>query len=100
LPVGSKLYDPLEPTILRLIYETGVAGHAAKIPVSVCGELASRPEAAPLLVGLGIRQLSMHGAAIPRVKRAIRAVSMKQCREIAAAALAAGDADEVRGLLG
>jgi phosphotransferase system enzyme I (PtsI) len=99
LPVGSKLYDPLEPTILRLIYETGVAGHAARIPVSVCGELASRPEVAPLLVGLGIRQLSMHGAAIPRVKRAIRAVSLKQCREIAAAALAAAEADEVRALL-
>jgi phosphotransferase system enzyme I (PtsI) len=99
LPVGSKLYDPLEPTILRLIYETGVAAHAAKIPVSVCGELASRPEAAPLLVGLGIRQLSMHGAAIPRVKRAIRAVSYKQCLEIAGTALAAADADSVRLLL-
>jgi phosphotransferase system enzyme I (PtsI) len=99
LPVGSKLYDPLEPTILRLIYETGVAAHAAKIPVSVCGELASRPEAAPLLVGLGIRQLSMHGAAIPRVKRAIRAVSSKQCLEIAGTALAAADADSVRLLL-
>jgi phosphotransferase system enzyme I (PtsI) len=100
LPMGTKLYDPLEPTILRLIYETGVAGHAAKIPVSVCGELASRPEAAPLLVGLGMRQLSMHGAAIPRVKRAIRAVSLRHCREIAAAALAAVDADSVRLLLG
>jgi phosphotransferase system enzyme I (PtsI) len=99
LPVGSKLYDPLEPTILRLIYETGVAGHAARIPVSLCGELASRPEVAPLLVGLGMRQLSMHGAAIPRVKRAIRAVSLKQCREIAAAALAAAAADDVRALL-
>ena len=99
LPVGSKLYDPLEPTILRLIYETGVAGHAAQIPVSVCGELASRPEAAPLLVGLGMRQLSMHGAAIPRVKRAIRAVSLRHCREIAAAALSAPDADAVKLLL-
>jgi phosphotransferase system enzyme I (PtsI) len=100
LPVGSKLYDPLEPTILRLIYETGVAAREAKIPVSVCGELASRPEAAPLLVGLGIRQLSMHGLAVPRVKRAIRAVSSKQCLAIAADALAAADADGVRALLG
>jgi len=100
LPVGSKLYDPLEPTILRLIYETGVAGNAARIPVSLCGELASRPEAAPLLVGLGIRQLSMHGGAIPRVKRAIRAVSARQCRQLAAEALAAPDADSVRALLG
>jgi phosphotransferase system enzyme I (PtsI) len=99
LPVGSKLYDPLEPTILRLIYETGVAAAAAKIPVSVCGELASRAEAAPLLIGLGIRQLSMHGNAIPRVKRAIRAVNYKQCLEIAANSLAAPDAATVRTLL-
>jgi phosphotransferase system enzyme I (PtsI) len=100
LPVGSKLYDPLEPTILRLIYETGVAANNARIPVSLCGELASRPEAAPLLIGLGIRQLSMHGAAIPRVKRAIRAVSSRQCLHLAAQALAAADADTVRALLG
>ncbi len=99
LPVGSKLYDPLEPTILRLILETGAAGAAANIPVSVCGELASRPEAAPLLIGLGIRQLSMHGNAIPRVKRAIRHVSLKQCTEIAMAALEAADADEVRQII-
>jgi phosphoenolpyruvate-protein kinase (PTS system EI component) len=52
-----------------------------------------------LLIGLGIRQLSMHGNAIPRVKRAIRAVNYKQCLEIAANALAAPDADTVRTLL-
>lgn len=99
LPMGSKLYDPLHPTILRLILETAAAAGAENIPVSVCGELASRPEAAPLLVGLGIRQLSMHGNAIPRVKRAIRQVSLKQCTELAAAALHAVDADDVRQIL-
>ncbi|OYV47922.1 MAG: hypothetical protein B7Z77_11470, partial [Acidocella sp. 20-58-15] len=90
---------PLEPTILRLIYETVVAAAAAKIPVSLCGELASRPEATPLLFGLGIRQFSMHGNAVPRVKRAIRAVSSKYCLQLAAAALEAPDADSVRALL-
>ncbi len=99
LPVGSKLYDPFEPTILRLIYETVVAATAAKIPVSLCGELASRPEATPLLFGLGIRQFSMHGNAIPRVKRAIRAVSSTQCLQLAATALELPDADSVRALL-
>lgn len=99
LPVGSKLYDPFEPTILRLIYETVVAATAAKIPVSLCGELASRPEATPLLFGLGIRQFSMHGNAIPRVKRAIRAVSSQHCLTLAAAALEQADADAVRALL-
>ncbi len=99
LPMGSKLYDPLEPTILRLILETAAAAAAGRIPVSVCGELASRPEAAPLLIGLGIRELSMHGNAIPRVKRAIRNVSLKQCTDMATAALAAITADEVREII-
>lgn len=100
LPRGSQIYDPLQPTILRLILETAAAAAADRIPVSICGELASWPEAAPLLIGLGIRELSMHGHAIPRVKRAIRQVSLKHCTELAAAALNAGDADEVRQILG
>jgi phosphoenolpyruvate-protein phosphotransferase len=99
LPVGSKLYDPLEPAILHLIHRTAQAAANANIPVSLCGELASRSEAAPLLIGLGIRQLSMHGNAIPRVKRAIRAVSLGHCEDIAGAALNAADANAVRALI-
>jgi phosphotransferase system enzyme I (PtsI) len=99
LPVGSKLYDPLEPAILSLIQMTARAAAAAQIPVSLCGELASREAATPLLLGLGIRQLSMHGNAIPRVKRAIRAVSLAQCEDIATAALSAADADMVREII-
>jgi phosphotransferase system enzyme I (PtsI) len=96
LPVGSKLYDPLEPAVLRLIAMTAAAGAAARIPVSICGELASREQAVPLLLGLGVRQLSMHGAAVPRVKRAIRAVHFDACQAVAEAALAAPDAEAVR----
>lgn len=99
LPVGSKLYDPLEPAILNLIQMTASAAIEAGIPVSLCGELASREQAAPLLLGLGIRQLSMHGNAIPKVKRAIRAVTMAQCKAVAVAALAAPSADAVRKIL-
>jgi phosphotransferase system enzyme I (PtsI) len=99
LPVGSKLYDPLEPAILSLIHHTARAAAEAKIPVSLCGELASRDTAAPLLVGLGIRQLSMHGNAIPRVKHAIRAINVAACADIAAAALNATDADMVRDII-
>jgi phosphotransferase system enzyme I (PtsI) len=99
LPVGSKLYDPLEPAILQLIHKTALAGLNANIPVSLCGELASREQAVPLLLGLGIRQLSMHGNAVPRVKRAIRGVSLSDCEDIADAALNAADADAVRALL-
>jgi phosphotransferase system enzyme I (PtsI) len=99
LPVGSKLYDPLEPAILQLIHRTARAAARVGIPVSLCGELASREPAVPLLLGLGIRQLSMHGLAVPRVKRAIRQVSLTHCEEIAAAALNAADADTVREIL-
>jgi phosphotransferase system enzyme I (PtsI) len=99
LPVGSKLYDPLEPAILQLIHRTARAAAWQGIPVSLCGELASREQAVPLLLGLGIRQLSMHGNAIPRVKRAIRGVSMAACEDLATAALAAADAGTVRDLL-
>ena len=99
LPVGSKLYDPLEPAILNLIHMTAEAAIEAGIPVSLCGELASREQVAPLLLGLGIRQLSMHGNAIPKVKRAIRAVTMAQCKAVAVAALAAPGADAVRAIL-
>jgi phosphotransferase system enzyme I (PtsI) len=88
LPVGAKLYDPLEPAVLRMIHATTTIGADMGVPVSVCGELASREQAIPLLLGLGIRQLSMHGNAIPRVKRAVRAVSMAQCEAMAWAALA------------
>lgn len=99
LPVGSKLYDPLEPAILNLIHMTARAGQEAGIPVSICGELAGREQAAPLLLGLGIRQLSMHGNAIPKVKRAIRGVTMEQCEAMAAAALVAPSADAVREII-
>jgi phosphotransferase system enzyme I (PtsI) len=99
LPAGAKLYDPLEPAVLRLIHITAQAAIAAGIPVSLCGELASREQAAPLLLGLGIRQLSMHGNAIPRVKRAIRAVTLTQCETLAGTALQATCADSVRDII-
>ena len=99
LAAAHKLYDPLEPAVLRLIQMTAAAGAAAGIPVSLCGELAGRAAAAPLLVGLGIRALSMQGSAIPRVKRAIRAVSLAHCTSLASAALDAADAATVARLI-
>ncbi len=99
LPAGSKLYDPLEPAVLRLIHFTTTSAAAAGIPVSLCGELASRPQATPLLLGLGIRQFSMHGNAIPRVKQAIRGTTLAACQALAAQALDAECADAVRALL-
>ena len=96
---GFELYDPLEPAVLRLIHLTTSFAAAAGLPVSVCGEMASRPGFTQLLLGLGIRQLSMTGNAVPLVKRRIRASTMAECQRLASEALAAPDAQAVRALL-
>ncbi len=98
-PAGTRLYDPLEPAVLRLIHLTANFAKAAGIQVSLCGELAARPQAAPLLLGLGIRQFSMHGNAIPRVKQVIRGATLAACEALAEAALQAESAEAVRRIL-
>jgi phosphotransferase system enzyme I (PtsI) len=93
------LYDPLDPAVLKLIALTIDAAGTAGIPVSLCGELASRAEAVPLLIGLGLRQFSMHGGAVLRIKRAVRSADSRHCATLAAAALAASGAAAVHALL-
>ena len=99
LPARFGLYDALEPPVLHLIAMIVAAAAQARIPVSLCGELASRPEAAPLLIGLGLRSLSMHGSAILPVKRVVRSVSLSQCESRAAAALSTSDVAAIHDLL-
>ncbi|HVY11991.1 MAG TPA: putative PEP-binding protein, partial [Alphaproteobacteria bacterium] len=72
----ADLYNPLHPAVLRLIQFTTEAALRARIPVSLCGEMASNPKLSPLLVGLGIRELSMTPARLPEVKRVIRSMSL------------------------
>ncbi len=93
------LYDPLDPAVLKLIGMTIAAARQADIPVSLCGELASRTGAVPLLIGLGLRQFSMHGGAVLRIKRAVRATDSRTCADLAAAALAATGAAAVHALI-
>ena len=97
--LGGTPYDPLDPAVLRLIQMTAEAACKAGIPVSICGELASRPQMAPLLLGLGIRQFSMHGNSIPLVKQAIRATNLAACEILAEKALRAECAEGVRQVL-
>ncbi|WP_298281696.1 phosphoenolpyruvate--protein phosphotransferase [Acidocella sp.] len=99
MPLSAQLYDPLEPAVLRLIHMTASFAGTAGIPVSLCGELASRPRVSALLLGLGVRQFSMHGNAIPRVKQAIRATTLPACQALAERALGAESAEQVRALL-
>ena len=68
----ARLYDPLHPAVLRLIQFSAEAAHRTGIPVSICGEVAGDPRFTPLLMGLGIRELSMAAQSIPRVKQRIR----------------------------
>jgi len=67
----AHLYDPLHPAVLRLIHQTIVAGARAQIPVAVCGEMAGDPAMTRLLIGLGLRQFSMHPSLILEVKQQV-----------------------------
>ena len=95
----SKLCDNLNPAVLRMVAMTCNAAKAAGIEVGMCGELAGNSKAAPLLLGLGLDELSMNGPAIPSVKEAIRNVHMNDCRALAEKALSAKSSDEVKALL-
>ncbi len=79
----SSLYDPLHPAVLRLIGEATAAALRLRCPVSICGEMAGNPLVVPLLLGLGLRSFSMNATSVPRVKQAIRAVSLDECRRFA-----------------
>jgi phosphotransferase system enzyme I (PtsI) len=70
----AYLYDPLHPAVLRLIQFAIEAAHRGRIPISVCGEIAGDPRFTALLIGLGIRELSMAPSSIPRVKQRIRSI--------------------------
>ncbi len=90
--------DGLHPAVLRLIAGTAAAAAARGRPVAVCGGLASDPVAVPVLLGLGVQELSMVPGAIPHIKALIRAFSMARCRDLADRALALPSAAAVREL--
>ena len=92
-------FDSLHPAVLRAIDCAVRGAHDARRPISVCGEMAGDPAAAVLLMGLGVRALSMAAAGIPAVKRALRAFSRQRAQAMAAMALAAEDPHEVRRTL-
>jgi multiphosphoryl transfer protein len=96
--LGSKA-DAMNPAVLQLIALT-VAGAAAEGKwVGICGGMASDPQAVPILVGLGVKELSCSVPAIPMVKAAVRARSFADCQALAQQALAQGTAAEVRALV-
>ena len=85
----NYLYDPLHPAVLRLIQATIVAGQKANIPISMCGEMAGEKEYTQLLLGLGLREFSMHPATLLEVKEIINKTNINELIELTKKALMA-----------
>jgi phosphocarrier protein FPr len=94
----ARLADPLDPAVLRLIDVVSQAA-SGRVDVGVCGEVASDESAVPLLLGLGVRKLSVVPTAIPMVKQAVRQVDVAAAAKLARKALTASSAEEVRALV-
>lgn len=95
----AYLYEPLHPGVLRLIKMAVDAGHKAKIPVSICGEMAGEPLYIPILLGLGLDSLSMNPQAVPRVKNLICRAQLKDCRSFVKKVLRLRTAQEINDML-
>ena len=100
LPELAAQIDGLHPSVLRLIDMTVEAARGAGKRVGVCGELAADPVAIPILVGLGVDELSVSVPSIPAVKARIRSLDFTRSRELAKKALGCLTAAEVRNLPG
>ena len=95
--LASRL-DALHPAVLRLIARTAGAAISHGRRVAVCGGLASDPTAAPILIGLGVHELSVVPSVIPQLKALISSISLDMCRELARQALELETAEAVRAL--
>lgn len=94
----AYLYRPTHPAILELIRRTVEAARRNNIWVSVCGQVAAEVRVVPLLVGLGVHELSMAPASIPLVRRAIRSMSMHEAEKTAQEALRCSNAGDALAL--
>jgi phosphoenolpyruvate-protein phosphotransferase (PTS system enzyme I) len=95
----AHLYNPLHPAVLRLIQFATEAALRARIPVSVCGEIAGDPRYTPLLLGLGIRELSMAAPSLPRVKQRIRGIDFLSAARCARLIMEQSDLGRITALL-
>ena len=95
----AHLQDALHPAVLIQIRQTVQAAEAAGKWVGVCGELAGDPLAIPVLLGLGVKELSMASGSIPKAKQIIRGLSLTEARALAAQALKLDNAEAVRDLM-
>lgn len=95
----AQLIDALQPPVIAAIAQVTEAAHAAGIWVGLCGELAADPLATPLLMGLGLDELSMSSPAIPMVKVQIRRLNQTDAIDLAEQIRTLGHVDEIRTIL-
>ncbi|MEH1889461.1 MAG: phosphoenolpyruvate--protein phosphotransferase [Nostoc sp.] len=98
-PRVANLVDALHPAVLRMVQQTIQAANAAGISVGLCGELAADTLATPILLGLGLDELSVNPQSIAGVKQAIARLSIVECEAIVASALQQDSAVQVRELI-
>jgi phosphotransferase system enzyme I (PtsI) len=98
-PAVADLYNPAHPAVLRLIRQVCEAARRAQIPVGMCGEFAGEVEFTELLVGLGVQELSMSAAFIPKVKARVRDLTQADAVTVAERALRSSSPEEVRTAL-
>jgi phosphotransferase system enzyme I (PtsI) len=91
----AHLYEPLHPAVLRLIRQAVDAAHNAGIWIGMCGEMAADPVMIPILLGMGLDELSMSPAAVPEVKKIIRSLTMEGAREMTRQAFSLSTAWEI-----
>jgi phosphotransferase system enzyme I (PtsI) len=96
----AYLYEPLDPSVVRSVRATVVAGHDAGRWVGVCGEMAGDPRIAILLLGMDVDELSVSPFDLPRVKAAVRAITHAEARRLAQHVLTLPSAGAIRAFLG
>jgi phosphotransferase system enzyme I (PtsI) len=94
-----NLYNPADPAVLKLISMTIAAAARKNTPVSLCGQMSGSPMYTMLLLGMGLRQLSLSPANLPEIKKICRSVSVSQCEAVAARALTMENARDVKSYL-
>ena len=92
----AYLYDPLHPAVLRLIAQTIQAANRADMPVSVCGEMAGDPKLTRLLIGMGLRQFSMHPAQLLEVKQQVVMADAEQLAQRVSRLLKFDESERIR----
>jgi len=92
----AYLYEPLHPAVLRMIYTIVETARKLRLPVSVCGEVAGDPIYTPILVGMGINEISLNAQNIALIKKTIRSISFQEVRELVKELINMGSVKEIK----